>query len=35
MAAFEKFLVSDKGKKAMAEDGLKVESMWMLAEFTP
>ncbi len=34
MAAFEKLLASDEGKKAMAEDGLKVETMRVLEEFT-
>jgi len=28
-------LQSDEGKKAMREDGLKVETMRMLVEFTP
>ncbi len=35
MAAFENFMASDEAKKAMAEDGLKVESLRMLVEFTP
>jgi quinol monooxygenase YgiN len=35
MAAFENFMASDEVKKAMAEDGLKVESLRMLVEFTP
>ncbi len=35
MDAFEKLLASDEGKKAMAEDGLKVETMRVLEEFTP
>ncbi len=26
---------SDEGKQAMRQDGLKVETMWMLVEFTP
>ena len=29
------FLESDEAKKAMAEDGLKVDTMRMLVEFTP
>lgn len=35
MEAFKKLLTSDEGKKAMAEDGLKVETMRVLTEFTP
>ena len=35
MAKFEELLRSDEGKKAMGEDGLKVETMRMLVEFTP
>lgn len=35
MDAFEKLMSSDEGKKAMAEDGLKVETMRVLQEFTP
>ncbi len=35
MAAFENFMASAEVKKAMAEDGLKVESLRMLLEFTP
>lgn len=35
MEAFERLLVSDEGKKAMAEDGLKPETMRVLEEFTP
>jgi len=35
MEKMQAFLESDKGKQAMAEDGLKVETLRMLAEFTP
>lgn len=35
VAAFEALLASPDGKKAMAEDGLKVETMRVLVEFTP
>jgi hypothetical protein len=35
MAKFIEFLQSDDGKKAMREDGLKVETMRILVEFTP
>lgn len=35
VAAFEALLASPDGKKAMAEDGLKVETMRALVEFTP
>lgn len=35
MKAFEEVLASDEGQKAMKEDGLKVETMRMLTEFTP
>lgn len=35
MAKFHELLQSDEGQKAMREDGLKVESMRMLVEFTP
>jgi hypothetical protein len=35
MAAFQAFLKSAEGQKAMTEDGLKVETMRMLVEFTP
>ena len=35
MAKMQEFLRSDEGKKAMREDGLKVETMRMLIEFTP
>jgi hypothetical protein len=35
MAKFQDLLASDEGKKAMQEDGLKVETMRMLVEFTP
>ncbi len=32
---FNEVLKSDEGKKAMAEDGLKAETVRILAEFTP
>lgn len=32
---FDELLSSPVGKKAMADDGLKLESMRVLAEFTP
>lgn len=35
MAGFHELLQSDEGQKAMREDGLKVETMQMLVEFTP
>jgi len=35
MDAFRSMLDSEEGKKAMAEDGLKVETMKVLEEFTP
>ncbi len=35
MEKFQELLQSDEGKKAMQEDGLKVETMQMLVEFTP
>jgi hypothetical protein len=35
MAKFQAFLQSAEGKKAMREDGLKVETLRMLVEFTP
>ena len=35
MKKFEELLASDEGQKAMAEDGVKVESLRMLVEFTP
>ena len=35
MTKFQAFLDSDEGSKAMREDGLKVETMRMLTEFTP
>jgi len=35
MAKWKKFMDSDEVKKAMAEDGLKVETMRMLVEFAP
>ena len=35
MEKFNEFLRSDEGQKAMRDDGLKVETMRMLVEFTP
>ncbi|MGK2906506.1 MAG: hypothetical protein ACSLFH_09210 [Desulfuromonadales bacterium] len=35
MEKFQALLQSDEGKKAMQEDGLKVETLRMLVEFTP
>ncbi len=35
MEKLQAFLASDEAKQAMAEDGLKVETLRMLAEFTP
>jgi len=35
MAAFQKFMESAEAKKAMAEDGLKIDTMRMLVEFVP
>lgn len=35
MQKFKSLLQSAEGQKAMREDGLKVESMRMLVEFTP
>ena len=35
MAKFHALLQSDEGKRAMREDGLKVETMRMLVESTP
>jgi len=35
MEMFRDLLQSDEGQKAMREDGLKVETMRMLVEFTP
>ena len=35
MATCQKFLESDEAKKAMSQDGLKIETMRMLVEFTP
>lgn len=35
MGKFQAFMGSDEAKQAMAEDGLKFETMRMLAEFTP
>ena len=35
MEAFQNLLASADGQKAMAEDGLKVETLRVLVEFTP
>ncbi len=35
MAAFQELLQSDEGRTAMREDGLKVETLRVLIEFTP
>lgn len=35
VAIFQEFLQSEEGKKAMREDGLKVETLRMLTQFTP
>ena len=35
MAKFESFLASEDGRRAMKEDGLKVETLRVLVEFTP
>ena len=35
MAKFHELLRSDEGQKAMREDGLKVDTIRMLVEFTP
>ncbi|MEZ5277703.1 MAG: hypothetical protein R3F07_15085 [Opitutaceae bacterium] len=35
LAKFQELLRTEEGKKAMQEDGLKVETMRMLIEFTP
>ena len=35
MEKLQAFMASDEAKQAMAEDGLKVETLRMLAEFTP
>jgi len=35
MKKFQSILESDEGKKAMAEDGLKLETIRILNEFTP
>ena len=35
MEAFEKIMTSDEGRKAMEEDGVKVETVRILKEFTP
>jgi hypothetical protein len=35
MGKFQELLQSEEGQKAMREDGLKVETMRMLVEFTP
>ena len=35
MEKLQAFMASDEAKQAMTEDGLKVETLRMLAEFTP
>jgi hypothetical protein len=35
LAEFQAFLDTDEGKRAMKEDGLKVETLMVLTEFTP
>ena len=35
MDRFQAFMASDDAEKAMAEDGLKVETLRVLTEFTP
>jgi len=35
MEKLQAFMESDEAKKAMAEDGLKAETLRMLVEFTP
>jgi hypothetical protein len=35
MDRFQEFMASEDAQKAMAEDGLKVETLRVLAEFTP
>ena len=35
MAQFHSFMESDEAKKAMDEDGLKVDTIRVLSEFTP
>ena len=35
MKIWQEIMGSEEGKKAMAEDGLKVETLRMLTEFTP
>lgn len=35
MAKLQAFMESDEGKQAMAEDGIKSETVRMLFEFTP
>jgi len=35
VAKFHAFMQSDEAKKAMADDGVKVETLKMLVEFTP
>lgn len=35
MASFETFMASDEAARAMEEDGLKIETMRILEEFTP
>lgn len=33
MQAFDQFMASDEGQRAMAEDGLKVETLRLMTEF--
>ena len=35
VAQFKAFLETDEGKRAMTEDGLKVDTLKVLTEFTP
>jgi len=35
MDRFQSFMASNAAKKAMGEDGMKVETMRVLSEFTP
>jgi len=35
MDKFQEFMASEDAQKAMSEDGLKVETLRVLAEFTP
>ena len=35
MVQFQSFMESDEAKKAMEEDGLKVDTIRVLSEFTP